>query len=142
MLYHLRHALAVNVESVFGLVEVGDYLFWLVIFFGLILPLKLQIELSEIHRSRNGASYSRYSLKRRELLEPTRSETCCAWRLSTRHAVHANRLRTVNLLFVEVNHLGLTVFLIRYGCNFIYAGILVLTSLHVTSRTNQRSINC
>ena len=38
-------------------VEVGDFLFWFVIFFGLVLSLKLQKELSEIHRSQNGVSY-------------------------------------------------------------------------------------
>ena len=46
MLYNLTHALAVNVDRVSpGPVEVGDFLFWLVIFFGLVLSLKLQIEL-------------------------------------------------------------------------------------------------
>ena len=50
MLYNLIYALAVNVDQVSpGPVEVGDFLFWLVIFFGLALSLKLQIELSEIH---------------------------------------------------------------------------------------------
>ena len=50
MLYNLTHALAVNVDrAVLGLVEVGDFLFWLVIFFGLFLSLKLQMELSGIH---------------------------------------------------------------------------------------------
>ena len=52
MLYNLSyvHALAVNVDRVRpGPVEVGDFLFWLVIFFGLVLSLKLQMELSGIH---------------------------------------------------------------------------------------------
>ena len=50
MLYNLAHALAVNVDRVSpGPVEVGDFLFWLVIFFGLVLSLKLQMELSGIH---------------------------------------------------------------------------------------------
>ena len=50
MLYNLTHALAVNVDRVSpGPVEVGDFLFRLVIFFGLVLSLKLQIELSGIH---------------------------------------------------------------------------------------------
>ena len=53
MLYYFRHALAVNVEYVCTEpVEVGDFLFWFVIFFGLVL--KLQIG---IHRSRNRVSY-------------------------------------------------------------------------------------
>ena len=44
------HTLAVNVDQVSpGPVEVADFLFWLVIFFGLVLSLKLQIELSGIH---------------------------------------------------------------------------------------------
>ena len=38
MLYNLAHALVVNVDRVgHGPVEVGDFLFWLVIFFGLVL---------------------------------------------------------------------------------------------------------
>ena len=38
MLYNLAHALVVNVDRVGqGPVEVGDFLFWLVIFFGLVL---------------------------------------------------------------------------------------------------------
>ena len=36
MLYNFAHALAVNLESVTGPVEVGDFLFWLIIFFGLV----------------------------------------------------------------------------------------------------------
>ena len=43
------HALAVNVDRVSPLPVVDDFLFWLVIFFGLVLSLKLQIELSVIH---------------------------------------------------------------------------------------------
>ena len=40
MLYNLTHALAVNVDRVSpGPVEVGDFLFRLVIFFGLVLSL-------------------------------------------------------------------------------------------------------
>ena len=35
MIYYLRHALADNVESVSGLVEVGVFLFWFVIFLAL-----------------------------------------------------------------------------------------------------------
>ena len=46
-----------NVESSLGLIEVGDFLSWFVIF-GLVLSSKLQIELSEIRRSRNGVSRS------------------------------------------------------------------------------------
>ena len=50
MLYNLTHALAVNVDRVSpGPVEVGDFLFWPVIFFGLVLSLQLQMELSGIH---------------------------------------------------------------------------------------------
>ena len=52
MFYNLTHTLAVNVDQVSpGPVEVTDFLFWLVIFFGLVLSLKLQIELSGIHWS-------------------------------------------------------------------------------------------
>ena len=51
MLYYLT-LVAVNVESV----EVSAFFFWLVIFFGLVLSLKLQIELSGIHRSRKVSS--------------------------------------------------------------------------------------
>ena len=36
MLYNFEYALAVNLESVTGPVEVGDFLFWLIIFFGLV----------------------------------------------------------------------------------------------------------
>ena len=43
------HALAVNVDRVSPLLVVSNFLFWLVIFFGLVLSLKLQIELSGIH---------------------------------------------------------------------------------------------
>ena len=44
------HVVAVNVDRVSpGPVEVGDFLFWLVNFFGLVLSLKLQMELSGIH---------------------------------------------------------------------------------------------
>ena len=51
MLYNLKHVLAVNVDRVTpGPVEVGDFLFWFVIFFGLVLSLKLEIELSGIYR--------------------------------------------------------------------------------------------
>ena len=43
-------ALAVNVDRVSpGPVEVGNFLFWFVIFFGLVLSLQLQMELSGIH---------------------------------------------------------------------------------------------
>ena len=46
MLYNRKHALAVNVDRVGPLpMVVGDFLSWLVIFFGLVLSLKLQIEL-------------------------------------------------------------------------------------------------
>ena len=45
MLYNRTHTLAVNVDRVSPLPVVGDFLFWLVIFFGLVLSLKLQIEL-------------------------------------------------------------------------------------------------
>ena len=38
--------------------EVGHFLFWFVIYFCLVASLKLQVELSEIHRSRNGVSYN------------------------------------------------------------------------------------
>ena len=48
MLYNRTHALAVNVDRVSPLPVVGDFLFWLVIFFGLVLSLQLQIELSGI----------------------------------------------------------------------------------------------
>ena len=44
------HALAVNVDRVSpGPVKVGDFLLWLVIFVGLVLSLKRQMELSGIH---------------------------------------------------------------------------------------------
>ena len=49
MLYNRTHALAINVDRVSPLPVVGDFLFWLVIFFDLVLSLKLQIELSGIH---------------------------------------------------------------------------------------------
>ena len=50
MLYNRTHALAVNVDRVSPLpVVVGVFLFWLVTFFGLVLSVKLQIELSGIH---------------------------------------------------------------------------------------------
>ena len=58
MLYNRTHALAVNVDRVSPLpVVVGVFLFWLVTFFGLVLSVKLQIELSEVPSQ---------SLKRRE----------------------------------------------------------------------------
>ena len=47
MLYNLTHALADRVSPL--PVVVGDFLFWLVIVFGLVLSLKIQIELSGIH---------------------------------------------------------------------------------------------
>ena len=47
--YNRTHALAVNVDQISALPVVGDFLFWLVISFGLVLSLKLQIELSGIH---------------------------------------------------------------------------------------------
>ena len=78
MLYYFRHALAVNVEPCPEPVEIGDIPFWFVIFFGLVLSLKLQIELSEIHRSRNGVSYLKSRVSHwsgEKLFEPTRSET-------------------------------------------------------------------
>ena len=44
--HNFAHALAVNVDRVStGPVVVGDFLFRLVIFFGLVLSLKLQMEL-------------------------------------------------------------------------------------------------
>ena len=50
VLYNLTQALAVNGDRRVspGPVEVGDFLFWLVIFFGLVLSSKLMIELSGI----------------------------------------------------------------------------------------------
>ena len=53
MLYNLRHALAGNVSPVVspGPVEVGDFLFRLAVFFGLVLSLNLQVKLNGIHRS-------------------------------------------------------------------------------------------
>ena len=50
MLFNRAHALAVNVDRVIPLpMVVGVFLFWLVTFFGLVLSVKLQIELSGIH---------------------------------------------------------------------------------------------
>ena len=51
MLYSRAHALAVNVDRVSPLpvVVVGNFLFCLVIFFGQVFPLKLQLELRGIH---------------------------------------------------------------------------------------------
>ena len=45
MLFYLRLMVAVNVESVLAPVVVRDFIFWLVIFFGIVLSWKLQIEL-------------------------------------------------------------------------------------------------
>ena len=45
MLYNLTQALAVNMDRVSPGPVVGDFLFRLVIFFGLVLSLKLQMEL-------------------------------------------------------------------------------------------------
>ena len=52
LIYNSTHVLAVNVDWVSPLPVVGAFLFWLVIFFSLVLSLKLQIELSGIHWSR------------------------------------------------------------------------------------------
>ena len=49
MLYNRTHALAVNVDRVSPLPEVaGVFLFWLVLFFGLVLAFKLHIALRGI----------------------------------------------------------------------------------------------
>ena len=57
LIYNRTHALAVNVDRVSPLPVVGDFLFWLVIFFGLVLSLKLQIDLSGIHWLRISESH-------------------------------------------------------------------------------------
>ena len=48
MLCFLRRVVAVNLQFLVP-AEVNDFFFWLVIFLDVLLLLKLQIELSEIH---------------------------------------------------------------------------------------------
>ena len=88
MLYYFRHALAVNVESVLSKWRSATFFSGLIkLFFGLVLSLKLQIELSQIHRSRNGVSFLKFGVSHwrgEKLLEPTRSETRFARRFASR----------------------------------------------------------
>ena len=89
MLY-FRHTLAVNVE-------VGDFLFWFVIFFGLVLSLKLQKELSEIHRSQNGVSYLKSRVSHwsgEKVLEPIKNSLRPALRFAPRSTRMISRVRS------------------------------------------------
>ena len=66
--YNRTHALAANVYRIRPLSVVGDFLFWLVIFFGLVLSLKLQKWNSLIAKGLI-CEVSSQSLKRREAAE-------------------------------------------------------------------------